>query len=194
MELCRQYFPEDCVLVNSFGATEVSSCCEYFIGKPCRVEAGVIPCGYPTADMEGLLLDDNGKEVDFGQIGESLCAADIWLWGIGASPSLHKPDFYQTRRGGALEYLTGDIGRMLPDGCLVHLGRKDFQVKLRGYRVEAGEVESTLLELENINEAVVVAEEHREQNRLVAYFVPERKPAPSTTALRRALKRSCRTT
>jgi non-ribosomal peptide synthetase component F len=60
VELCRQYFSDECIVVNSFGATEVSSCCEYLIERNTRIEASVVPCGYPTRDMEIVLLADDG--------------------------------------------------------------------------------------------------------------------------------------
>ena len=57
--------------------------------------------------------------------------------------------------------LTGDLGRLLPNGCLVHFGRKDFQVIIRGYRVEVAEVEMALLDRGDVKEVVVVARQDR---------------------------------
>jgi acyl-coenzyme A synthetase/AMP-(fatty) acid ligase len=77
---------------------------------------------------------------------------------------------------------------MFPDGCLVHLGRKDFQVKIRGYRVEIAEVEITLMDLDPVKEAAVVAREDvLGQKRLIAYIVFRSTPVPTTSALRAAL-------
>jgi acyl carrier protein len=68
---------------------------------------------------------------------------------------------------------TGDLGRMSPDGCLEHLGRKDFQVKIRGLRVEVTEVERALRAVDSVREAVVLArEDHSGDKHLVAYIVP----------------------
>jgi acyl-coenzyme A synthetase/AMP-(fatty) acid ligase len=77
-------------------------------------------------------------------------------------------------------YCTRDLGLMLPDGCLLHLRRKDFQVKIRGHRVEVAEVETALLNRSDIKEAVVVAREDRPgDQRLVAYLVPASLPGPT---------------
>jgi acyl carrier protein len=82
-------------------------------------------------------------------------------------------------------YLTGDLGRFRPDGCLEHLGRKDFQVKIRGHRVETAEVEQALLELDGVREAVVITQEKSPgDNRLVAYLTP-RQPESVTLAVAR---------
>jgi acyl carrier protein len=78
---------------------------------------------------------------------------------------------------------------LFPDGCLVHLGRKDFQVKIRGYRVEIAEVEMALMDLDPVKEAVVVVREDVVgYKRLIAYLVLRSTPAPTTSALRAALK------
>ena len=81
--------------------------------------------------------------------------------------------------------LTGDLGRRLADGCLVHLGRIDFQVKIRGYQVPINAVEAALLELDGVREAAVVAHGSGPgERRLVAYVAPA---AGGPEQLRRAL-------
>jgi acyl carrier protein len=86
-------------------------------------------------------------------------------------------------------YLTGDLGRMAADGCLFHAGRKDFQVKVRGYSVEVSEIEMALLEHAAIKEAAVVGRETQSGDRqLVAYFVPAEKPTATVTELRNFLE------
>ncbi|WP_139837574.1 AMP-binding enzyme, partial [Xenorhabdus beddingii] len=70
-------------------------------------------------------------------------------------------------------YKTGDLGRWLPDGNIEYLGRNDFQVKLRGFRIEPGEIESRLMQCHGVREAVVIArEDEPNQTRLVAYLRP----------------------
>jgi acyl carrier protein len=133
-----------------------------------------------------LLLDDNGQEVGFSQVGEiAVRTRDI-------SPSFwRRPDLTDTKflpdpnGEGRRIYLTGDLGRMLPDGCLEHLGRKDFQVKIRGLRVEIDEVEGALRSLVSIREAVVTAQEDKPgDKRLVAYIVAAGNAAVSVSEVR----------
>ena len=85
-------------------------------------------------------------------------------------------------------YNTGDLGSLASDGCLTHLGRKDFQVKIRGQRVELPEVEAALLRSPGIREAVAVAADDTSgSNRIVAYVVPRESPAPTVSRIRAAL-------
>ena len=85
-------------------------------------------------------------------------------------------------------YHTGDFGQLSADGLLTHLGRKDDRVKIRNFRVDIGEVEATLAEYPEVKLASVIAkEESSGDTRLIAYFVPRNKPAPSVGELREYL-------
>jgi acyl-coenzyme A synthetase/AMP-(fatty) acid ligase len=189
VELCRKHFGSDCTLHHSLGATEASNCCTYFIDNHTRIDGNVVPCGYANTDVEILLLDDNGKQVGFNQLGEIAIKSRYVALGYWRRPELTQAKFLPDPDGGDKRiYLTGDLGRMLPDACLEHLGRKDFQVKIRGYSIAVREVEMALLALDTIKEAVVVAHEvWPDEKRLVAYIVPDKKPPPTVTTLRRAL-------
>src|SRR5262249_39712902 len=91
------------------------------------------------------------------------------------------------RRTGRL-YRTGDRVRYLPDGTLIYLGRLDEQVKLRGFRIEPGEIESALGQHPAVHQAaVIVWGDSPESQRLVAYFVPDGQ-APTATELRGFLR------
>jgi acyl carrier protein len=185
----KKYFVSHCVFVTTLGLTEAGPVCMYFIDKDAAITDPVVPVGYELEDMEVLLLDEAGKEVARGEVGEILVksrflAAEYW----------HKPErthaaFLPDPTGGDCRlYRTGDLGRVLPDGCLVHLGRTDFQVKIRGNRIAVTEVEMALLRLDSVQEAVVVAREAQPgEHRLIAYLTPRSSPPPSVTTLRNAL-------
>ena len=110
--------------------------------------------------------------------------------GYWRKPDLTQAKFIPCANGGDQRlYLTGDLGRMEPDGCLFHLGRQDFQVKVRGYRVELGEVELVLLEHPAVMEVAAVGRKMPSgDTQLVAYIVPTGGHAPRVTELRRFLR------
>ncbi|MHC4593265.1 MAG: AMP-binding protein [Planctomycetota bacterium] len=153
-------------------------------GEPvCKRE----PVGYPVEDNEILLLDEDGNEVEPGEIGEIAVKSRYLSPGYWRRPDLTEASFLPDPKGGDERiYLTGDMGRMLAGGLLVHHGRKDFQVKIRGYRIEVAEIEAALLELDSVKETIVLAREDQPgEPRLVAYIVPAGKSAPTVTELRR---------
>ena len=87
-------------------------------------------------------------------------------------------------------YHTGDLGLRRPDGCLTHVGRRDFQVKIRGFRIDLSEIEVAMHAIDGVKDAVVVGrQEAGEELRLIAYFVASTVPAPTTSHLRRSLAR-----
>ena len=151
----------------------------------------VVPVGYAMRGKEVLLLDDDGKEVGVNETGEIAVKSRHLSPGYWRNPDLTRAKF--SSAPGEEEkriYKTGDLGRMNPDGCLVYLGRRDFQVKIRGNRVELAEIEKALVGLSIFNEAVVVPlEDHLGEQRLVAYLVPTSPTAVTVSALRRFLSK-----
>ncbi|HEY6147327.1 MAG TPA: condensation domain-containing protein, partial [Thermoanaerobaculia bacterium] len=110
--------------------------------------------------------------------------------GYWRRPELTRAAFLPDPDGGNRRtYRTGDLGRLRPDGCLEHLGRKDFQVKVRGHRIELAEIETALLALPAVVEAAVVArDDARGEKELVAFVVAGAGAALSGSELRRSLQ------
>ena len=189
LELYKKQFSPDCIFVNGIGSTECLTYRWNLMDKKIQVNDNNVPVGYPLEDIEVLLLDDDGKEVAFNEIGEMSVRSRYLSPGYWRRPELSQVKFLSDPNGGDERiYRTGDLGLILDDGCLVHMGRKDFQVKIRGYRIEVGEIEAALLNIDNIKEAVVILREDRPRDRyLAAYIVPSGQPALSITALRHAL-------
>ena len=148
----------DCIVVNALGATEASNFCEFIIGKNEPRYRGSGSLRYATPDMEVQLLDQNGAEVDSGEIGEIAVKSRYIALEYWRRPELTREKFLL--RGDERLYLTGDLGVKRADGCLIYAGRKDFPTKIRGHRIEIGDIEAALLDLDNIcNAAVAVQEE-----------------------------------
>ena len=189
IELYRAHFPKGCVLVNALASTELNTLRQFFITHETDIADAVVPVGYPVEDTEILLLDESGAAVGPDCVGEIAIRSRYLAVGYWRKPELTRLAFAADTEGSDKRiYRTADLGRMRSDGCLECLGRKDFQVKIRGHRVEIGEIEATLLALANVREAVVVAlNESAEEKRLAAYIVPARMPAPDAAELRHAL-------
>jgi len=186
VELYQTHFSEGCIFVANLGSTEVSPIRQYFADKETRIAGSTVPAGYAVKDTEVLILDEDGREVGPNHIGEIAVRSRYLSQGYWRSPELTRAAFLPDPEGGDKRiYRTGDLGRMLSDGCLEHLGRKDFQVKIRGHRVEVAEIELALLDHLALKEAVVLAREGRPGDaQLVAYVVSAAQPAPTVSELR----------
>ena len=161
--------------INAYGPTEASVCVScHAVSADGDYRAGV-PIGRPISNDQIYILDAALNPVPIGIPGE-LCVGGAGLArGYLNQPDLtanvFRPDPFGPSPGGRL-YHTGDLARWLPNGEIEFLGRKDQQVKVRGHRIELGEVETALNQLPDIREAVVMARPGPDGNqRLVAYVV-----------------------
>jgi amino acid adenylation domain-containing protein/thioester reductase-like protein len=180
----------DAVLVNVYGTSEVSADATYHDTR----QNGTLPCvpiGRPIAGTQVYLLDAHMQPVPVGVPGE------LYVGGVGlARGYLNRPQLTSERFVAnpfsddpqARLYKTGDLGRHLPDGSIEYLGRLDHQVKLRGFRIEPGEIEAVLAEHPRVREAAVIARDDGQDRRLVAYVVPADKGEPIAATLRKHVK------
>jgi amino acid adenylation domain-containing protein len=172
-ELCARLLPATTELWNMYGPTETTvwSTC----WRVSAIEAG-ISIGRPIANTTVWILDEQRRPCPIGTPGE------IWIGGDGVTRGyLQRPELTAERFiadpfstvPGARLYGTGDRGRWRADGMLEHLGRTDFQLKVRGYRIEPGEIEAALDSHPGVAHSVVVAREDVPGDvRLLAYLVP----------------------
>jgi amino acid adenylation domain-containing protein len=190
VESYQKHFSSTCILVNRLGATEVNNICLYFIDKESQLEDERVPAGYLVEGKELLLLDEKGNQVGLNCLGEIAVRSRYISPGYWQKPELTAKVFLPDPEGGDKRiYLTGDLGLLHPDGCLEYFGRKDFQVKIRGHRIEVSEIETTLLKHEAIKEAAVVASPDASgEMRLIAYIVLHEKQAASASSLYHFLK------
>jgi len=156
-------------LWNIYGPTETTVCC--FLTQ-ISAKDDPITIGKPIANTTVYLLDANRKPVNEGQVGEIVIAGDGVSLGYLNRPDLNKERFltdtFNAATGGKM-YLSGDLGKLLPNGQVQCLGRIDHQVKVRGYRIELGEIEQVLLSIEGIKAAIVLAE----TDILIAFIEPD---------------------
>lgn len=161
VDLCRQYFRKDCIFHVVYGTTETNIIRQFFCSHDTPFDSGIVPVGYAVDGMEILVLDEDGGDAGIGSIGEIAVKSPYLALGYYRREELTEASFLPAagRDRSCRIYKTGDLGRMLPDGCLLHLGRKDRQIKIRGYRVDTGEVEAVLNGFAPIHEAVVEGRE-----------------------------------
>lgn len=185
----QRHFSPKCILVNALSCTEAITFCQNFLSKDSVVVGETVPAGYAVSDMDILLLDDRGEMVEPGNAGEIAIRSEFLSPGYWRKPELTRKVFLQPGGDtGAPVYLTGDMGRLGGDGCLEHIGRKDFQIKIRGHRVNIDEIEIVLLGVSCIKEAAVVARESTAgDRRLIAYIVFKSGLASTASQLRELL-------
>lgn len=188
----RKHAPET-ALINEYGPTEtVVGCCVYQV-PPGELRPGVVPIGRPIANTQLYVLDARQQPVPVGVAGE------LYIGGEGVGLGyLNRPELTAERflpnpfapGSSSRLYRTGDRVRYLADGNLECLGRIDQQIKLRGHRVELGEIEAVLKEHDSVAEAaVVVREDTPGDQRLVAYLVPSAAASPDLESLRKHARR-----
>jgi len=173
VELFRRHFPAGSHLVNQVGTSESYNYRLYAVDHDIPIENANVAGGYAVSeDRRVLILDNDLKELPGGSEGEIGVQSDYMSAGYWRDPALTSRKFVHAGNNGTPVYLTGDLGRLEPDGCLIHLGRKDFQVKLRGYRVELAEVEHVLTSAPGVLDAAAwVVKSQRGDDQLVGYVL-----------------------
>lgn len=175
----------DTPLYNEYGPTEATVWCSVHRVAP-EEEGPRIPIGQPIANTRIYVLDSRMHPVPIGVIGE------IYVGGAGLARGYrNQPELTEARfvpdpfmPGGRL-YKTGDLARRRPDGNIEYVGRTDQQVKVRGHRIELGDVEAAMRALPGVQDAVVVLSDDSARGPiLVAYVIVQERPGPSGRSLR----------
>jgi thioesterase domain-containing protein len=177
-DLVERFFAQfpQASLYNLYGPTECAVEATCWICRPGDARR-MVPVGRPVANTHIHVLDAAMQPVPVGVPGE------LYIGGVQVGAGYHRrpdltaerflPDPFATDRNDARLYRTGDRARWLEDGTIEYLGRLDFQVKLRGFRIEVGEIEAALAADEMVREcAVVLRTDPGIEPRLVAYYVP----------------------
>ncbi|MET7740856.1 amino acid adenylation domain-containing protein [Streptomyces sp. NPDC005385] len=167
-------------LVNAYGLTETSDDTNHAVLDDVPEGDGV-PLGRPVNNVRLYLVDEHLSPVPLGAPGaiafSGVCVGRGYINDPERTRAVFLPDPY---RPGERLHLGGDYGRWLPDGQLEFLGRRDSQVKVRGFRIEIGEVEEALLRVPGVHDAaVVVAEAAGRARHLHAFYTGPRPLEPS---------------
>ena len=190
-ELFRAHTTAGAVLSHGLGATECGLVCRALLDHDTQLTGSLVPVGHAMADISVRLEDDAGQEAACGSIGELVVESAFLSPGYHGNPDATAAAFRPGRVEGTRAYRTGDMGRFRDDGRLELLGRKTFQPRLRGQRIDVEGIERALVETGLAREAVVdVRSSKGGDGQLVAWFVPATHPPPNVSVLRRQLSRT----
>ncbi|MDN4524086.1 non-ribosomal peptide synthetase [Fictibacillus fluitans] len=175
---CKKYLISDGKIINGYGPAEttVETCTYHFTGEQDEISL----VGKPRSNLKVYIVDKKNRLCPIGVPGE------ICVSGLGLSKGyLNQPELTAERFisnpfssiSGDKMYKTGDVGQWMPDGNVQYIGRMDHQIKIRGYRVEPGEIEETLLTHPLIHDAVVVAQNRNNFHVLCAFLKSYDAPA-----------------
>lgn len=179
-------------IFNEYGPTETVVGCSVFEALGEMGDSDLVPIGRPIPNCRIYLLDTELEPVPLGARGEICIGGPGVARGYSGRPSLTAdrfiPDRFSRDSGDRL-YRSGDLGRFGPDGNLVFLGRLDQQIKLRGFRIEPGEIEAALRRHPAVEEAIVCPlPSALRSERLAAYLLPSAGSQPEAAGLREYLK------
>jgi amino acid adenylation domain-containing protein len=186
----RPFLPSACSVVNRVGSSEAGTIAEFEIRPGDPVPDGPVPAGWPVGVTEIEIRGEDGEPLPSGAVGEIVVRSPFVSREYWNEPELTAERF-SVLDDGVVELRTGDRGRLREDGCLIHMGRLDAMLKIRGQRVEPAEVERALLATGRVNEAAAVGVERPGGGaRLVAYVVPVGSEPLDAAALKAAVAES----
>jgi len=160
----KRHFAHGARFVHAYSLSEVGNVAMSVLTHDSVVPDDILPVGYPPAGRGVRIVDEAGEVVPAGAVGEIVL------------DNPYAPSADGSGSAAPAVFGTGDLGRMDPDGLLFHLGRRDFQVKVRGFRVEIEGVEATLVRAPGITQsAVVVRNNSQGEPMLVAYAGGDRR-------------------
>lgn len=148
-----------------------------------------IPYGQPMANAKYFILNHALAECPVWVPGQMYCAGVQLAQGYWRDSEKTNASFIIHPDTGERLYRTGDRGRYLPNGMIEFLGRVDFQIKLRGHRIEAGEIEATLVQHPMVQAAVIKVIGAHQRAQLIAYVVPQAETSPTVEDLSQFLSR-----
>jgi len=171
VEKIREHLRNDAIIYNIYASSEAYLARAYKIESDTVIKGNNVPIGYAVPDIDIVIEEKEENRADPYQVGEICITSKYLTKGYWRQEDLSGKDF-TANEDGSISFRSGDLGYKLSDGCLVHVGRSDSVVKLRGYRIDLGEIENTMMDLKQVKEvAVAVKENEFGTKHLIAYYV-----------------------
>jgi acyl-coenzyme A synthetase/AMP-(fatty) acid ligase/acyl carrier protein len=171
--LCRATLPQSCSILIGFGSTEVPTIFQWIVPASWTPDGPTVPCGFPTSDMSISLQTESGCPAARGEVAEVIVKSCYVALGTWQSGQLQSGTIEVDPRDPAMRVMhTADLVRIRDDGLVELIGRKDRQLKIRGFRIDPGDIESVLRQCDDVADVVVTGESSRAADVLVAYVVP----------------------
>lgn len=167
-ELFKKTLPPKCLLVNALGCTEFNICRQQFLSMKSEIKPGLVPIGHGLDNIEMDIIGKHGESLGYNQPGEIIVKSKYLSFSFWHDKEMTAKKLTTNKKGEKI-FHTGDLGKFNFNGSVTHLGRKDFQIKVRGYRIEPAEIEIVLLKYPNIKDAIVMANKSGEN--IIAYYV-----------------------
>jgi amino acid adenylation domain-containing protein len=185
--LCRSIVPASCHFFASFSSTEMPAAFQWFVPLGWQADGLRVPVGYARPGVSFLAVGDDGLPVAPGEAGELIVRSRYLALGQWQDGRLQAGAFLPDPNDPSMRILrTGDLVKLRADGLWELIGRKDRQIKIRGQRIDPGEVEAALRSCADVSDAAVIARRDGEEVvALVAYVVPR---ATADAGLADALK------
>lgn len=194
IEAWRAHFPPTSALISQLVSTETQVVSRYAISHDQQIEDRHAPVGYADCDKQLTIVDSEGNLAERGAIGELVVSSRFlspgtWSAEFGGMVA-HSNSTVSQALNGVTSFRTSDLVSLDARGRLRHHGRSDSAIKLRGYRIDFSEIETALLEFDEVAEVVCVARELENRRRqLVVFYVPtDAANKPSDADLRRWLR------
>jgi amino acid adenylation domain-containing protein len=190
VEVFRQRFPGHCRLMNVLASTETGFISASIIEKDTVLPEGRVSVGCAVGDVEISLVDDQGQKVENGCDGRIAVRSAYLRQGYWRRPNETLEKFrIDPRAPHTRIFITSDLGRWDEEGNLIHLGRRDNQLKSGGLWLNPAEIESVLMRVPGVREAAVVAVDHSEGMKKLTVFLSWKRAAWPEQSLRLELQK-----
>jgi acyl-coenzyme A synthetase/AMP-(fatty) acid ligase/thioesterase domain-containing protein/acyl carrier protein len=185
----RKHFPNAKIIDLGFASTETWAVSTASFPVDYPFDEGQIPAGFPYDDIKLMIWDKDGNELPNGEEGEIVIYGEALARGYIYNPELTEKHFIPDPENPLGQYFkTGDLGKILPDGQLLHLGRIDSMVKIKGVRIELSTLENYILGYPGIVQVASRAiEDEKGGKKLACYYVAEQGIGIPTSDLRQHL-------